>query len=410
MTRWTVILWDFDNRLLAADVDQDGTAECGYQYDALGRRVSKTIPDGEGPATGVFLSDGRQVVAEYAADAAPASAARKFVYGDYVDEPVMMVTGDSQAETGYYYHQNSLYSVAAMSDASSAVVERYAYSAYGKPLYLDANANLLNPQASTIGNPYLFTARRLDPETGLYYYRARMYDVELGRFLGRDPIGYKGSRWGLYEYVSSKPGTRLDPTGQVSCEGMKSLATILPPLVDRNGRPLPPTPEGDCGNVDTRLDFPKPRRTILDYSCTAPCTILHENIHLSQFGDANHPAGACYKAAKKAYDHANTAEKKEEKEKEWQIWLASAERRLECPAYLATLACMGNLYIRYACPVSPSGLPEDLNCWDEQCLSQLMGWATCCSTSIPDGFKMAYEGVSNNCSGLGGPWPDCPFP
>jgi len=37
---------------------------------------------------------------------------------------------------------------------------------------------------------YLFTGRRLDEETGLYYYRARYYDVELGRFIGRDPIGY----------------------------------------------------------------------------------------------------------------------------------------------------------------------------------------------------------------------------
>ncbi len=72
--------WDFDNRLLAADVDQDGTPECGYQYDALGRRVSKTVPDGEGSATTVFVGSiqalgysphAKQVVAEYAADAAP---------------------------------------------------------------------------------------------------------------------------------------------------------------------------------------------------------------------------------------------------------------------------------------------------------------------------------------------------
>ncbi|MDZ7617057.1 MAG: RHS repeat-associated core domain-containing protein, partial [Patescibacteria group bacterium] len=77
-------------------------------------------------------------------------------------------------------HQNSLYSVAALTDVSGTVVERYAYSAYGKPLFLDAAANPLDPQESTIGNPYLFTGRRLDPETGLYYYRARMYDAELG--------------------------------------------------------------------------------------------------------------------------------------------------------------------------------------------------------------------------------------
>ncbi|MDZ7620186.1 MAG: RHS repeat-associated core domain-containing protein, partial [Patescibacteria group bacterium] len=190
--------WDFDNRLASADVDQDGTAEIAYQYDARGRRVSKTVPDGEGSVTTVFVYLGNQVVSEYAADALPASPERKFVYATYIDEPVVMIDrtamGTVAAGTDelLFYHCNSLYSVAAVTDAAGTVVERYAYSAYGKPLFLDANASPLDPQATTVGNPYLFTGRRLDPETGLYYYRARMYDAELGRFMGRDPIGYEG--------------------------------------------------------------------------------------------------------------------------------------------------------------------------------------------------------------------------
>ena len=226
--------WDFDNRLATADVDQDGTAECGYQYDALGRRVSKTVPDGEGSATTVFVGTiqamdhsphAMQVVAEYAADALATSPERKFVYATYIDEPVMMVDETALGSTGagseepYYYHQNSLYSVAAITDTAGTVAERYAYSAYGEPLFLDANANLLDPQASTIDNPYLFTGRGLEPETGLYYYRARMYDAELGRFVGRDPIGYRGGiNW--YEYVGSIPLMRTDPAGlkKVLCE------------------------------------------------------------------------------------------------------------------------------------------------------------------------------------------------
>ena len=211
--------WDFDNRLASADVDQDGTAECGYQYDALGRRVSKTVPDGEGSAATVFVGDGQQVAAEYTADAASGSPDRRFVYGDYIDEPIVMIDTTALGSTGagseelFYYHQNSLYSVAAISDASGTVVERYGYSAYGKPLLLDVNTNLLNPQASRVGNPYLFTARRLDHDTGLYYYRARMYDSELGRFVSRDPIGYESGTENLYEYVNSSPRVFLDPLG-----------------------------------------------------------------------------------------------------------------------------------------------------------------------------------------------------
>ncbi len=43
---------------------------------------------------------------------------------------------------------------------------------------------------SAIGNPSMFTARELDEETGLYYFRARYYDSAKGRFLERDPEGY----------------------------------------------------------------------------------------------------------------------------------------------------------------------------------------------------------------------------
>ncbi len=211
--------WDFDNRLATADVDQDGTPDCLYRQDALGRRVSKTIPDGEGSTTMVFVCDGGQVVAGYVADAVPASPERQFVYATYIDEPVVVVDETALGSAGagseelYYYHQNSLYSVAALTDASGAVVERYAYSAYGKPIFLDSNGNLLDPQASTVGNPYLFTGRRLDEETGLYYYRARMYDAELGRFVGRDPIGYEAGDVSLYQYCSCGALDRVDPLG-----------------------------------------------------------------------------------------------------------------------------------------------------------------------------------------------------
>ena len=244
--------WDFDNRLASADVDQDGTAECGYQYDALGRRVSKTVPDGEGSATTVFVYDGQQVVVEYAADTMPASPERKFVYAKYIDEPVMMLSTSGAATTPYYYHQNSLYSVAAMSDASGTVVERYAYSAYGKPIFLDAAATLLDPQASTIANPYLFTGRRLDEETGLYYYRARMYDSELGRFVGRDPIGYRGGI-NYYAYVVSTPLRYPDPLGLAPLEDIPGCSTKHWQYTDTKTLTIPTVFSGLSGSLSFRV-------------------------------------------------------------------------------------------------------------------------------------------------------------
>ena len=44
--------------------------------------------------------------------------------------------------------------------------------------------------ASVVGNTYLFTGRRYNLDTGLYYYRTRYYNSEVGRFLQVAPIGY----------------------------------------------------------------------------------------------------------------------------------------------------------------------------------------------------------------------------
>jgi RHS repeat-associated protein len=60
--------------------------------------------------------------------------------------------------------------------------------------------------------PFKYTGRRLDPETGLYYYRARYYSASLGRFLQADPIGY-GDDMNMYAYVGGDPVNATDPSG-----------------------------------------------------------------------------------------------------------------------------------------------------------------------------------------------------
>ena len=92
------------------------------------------------------------------------------------DESIMMI--DVEGENAkYYYHYDALGSVVALSNAAGNVVDSYTYDVFGRP-----------DTTSSVGNPYMFTGRRFDTETGLYYYRFRYYKPDIGRFLQTDPI------------------------------------------------------------------------------------------------------------------------------------------------------------------------------------------------------------------------------
>lgn len=181
-------VYDEENRLVRVVRVSDSAIVGQYQYDALGRRVVKVASPAVGSTTTVYFYDHARVVEEQ--DGVGATQAT-YVYGTYVDEVLTMNRG---AQT-YYYHQNELWSSAAVTDSVGTVVERYAYDAYGSPTITDGAGAAVPPNAwgtphSDIDNPYMFAGRQLDEETGLYFYRARYYDAFKGRFLQRDPVTY----------------------------------------------------------------------------------------------------------------------------------------------------------------------------------------------------------------------------
>ena len=104
----------------------------------------------------------------------------------------------------YYYHFDGLGSVVALSNSNGDSCQSYEYSAYGQVAASDPNF---------IANPYMFTGRRFDIETGLYYYRARYYNPHIGRFMQTDPVGYDdGINW--YLYCGNNPLAFVDPSGR----------------------------------------------------------------------------------------------------------------------------------------------------------------------------------------------------
>ena len=136
---------------------------------------------------------------EYDANAA---VTQKYIYGPGVDQPICMIdVADSNAV--YYYHYDALGSVVALSDSAGDTVQLYEYDVYGQPAASDPNHT----------NPFLFTGRRYDTETGLYYYRARYYNPSIGRFLQTDPIGYSDGM-NMYRYCRNNSLGCVDPSGR----------------------------------------------------------------------------------------------------------------------------------------------------------------------------------------------------
>jgi RHS repeat-associated protein len=185
----TSYAWDIESRLATVTLPGAG-GMVSFMYDPFGRRIQKSSAAG----TTSYVYDGANIVAEF--DAAGTLVAR-YSQGQGIDQPLAVV----RQGTAAYYNADGLGSITSLRDVNGSVVATYSYDAFGN-----------TTATSSINNPFQYTGREWDSETGLYYYRARYYEPAVGRFTSEDPIRFVGG-FNFYRYVENSPVNIGDPFG-----------------------------------------------------------------------------------------------------------------------------------------------------------------------------------------------------
>jgi RHS repeat-associated protein len=136
-----------------------------FHYDPFGRRIQKSGPSG----TTNYVYDGPNTIQEFDATG---NAVARYAQNWGIDEPL----SEERSGTMSFYEADGLGSITSLSSATGTISTSYTYDTFG-------TATL----TGSIVNPYRYTARDYDAETGLQYSRARYCDPAAGRFLNEDP-------------------------------------------------------------------------------------------------------------------------------------------------------------------------------------------------------------------------------
>jgi RHS repeat-associated protein len=217
--RWTYT-WNGENQIIAMETTAAAVSAGApkqrlvFAYDYAGRRIKKTLYQGATLAfhhTLYFVYDGWNLAAEYLQTG---QNIRGYVWGDDLSGGraaggvggllfIQQEPEGKQYAAGYDGNGN----VTRLYDAgnSGSLAATYEYGPFGEPL------RATGPMASA--NPFRFSTKYCDEETGLLYYGFRYYSPATGKWLSRDPLSERGGL-NLTGFVFNNPLSFVDDTGQ----------------------------------------------------------------------------------------------------------------------------------------------------------------------------------------------------
>jgi len=198
-----VLSYDAENRLITTDY---GLRTTDYLYDGDGGRVKSTVHSSESVVEKRYIGS----LFEEKYEDGTKKTSTKHIYAG--SNKVCSITTDyGLSTTDYaYIHSDHLGSSNIITDKEGNKVSQTEYQPYGKVSFEEQAASY-QPRATS----YLFTGKELD-SNGLYYYGARYYDPEIGRFISADPtIQHPNDPqdFNRYTYCRNNPINYIDPSG-----------------------------------------------------------------------------------------------------------------------------------------------------------------------------------------------------
>jgi RHS repeat-associated protein len=176
---------------------EDDTCKVYYTYDSLHRRMSKKTCFGQKTIAQNYLYEGQNEIGSY--DEALHCVELRVLGQTPFGEIGASIALELQGKIYIPFHDLHG-NVAALYSPSTHELEIYSYTAFGEELF------------SPSSNPWRFSSKRIDEETGLTYFGRRYYCADLGRWLTKDPLGQEAGP-NLYAFVSNAPLTHLDAYG-----------------------------------------------------------------------------------------------------------------------------------------------------------------------------------------------------
>lgn len=215
--RW-LYSWDAENQLIAMEaavaVPAEAKRKLEFAYDFGGRRIQKKVYAWNvGTSTyqlqsvTKFVYDHWNLMAELDAGNA---LIRSYVWGKDVGEGLQSAGGIGGLltinEGAYSYnvgYDGSSNIVTLVKAGAGTISAEYEYDPYG---------NNLKSIGEYANNPFRFSTKYTDSETGLVYYGYRYADSQTGRWLSKDPLGEAGGV-NLYRHTNNDPISSIDPLG-----------------------------------------------------------------------------------------------------------------------------------------------------------------------------------------------------